>query len=375
MPRGSAGDKPGYGFDLAEVRAAVASPAEAIARRLDLLVADAAIEHASLWARAEGTRLTCVAAAGGEPSRAIRAVASTASVDRRATPSARQRLIAVAVGGGAPPPAALAARAAPGRAGAALELLERSEPLLAIALEQRELLAGRESQAETILATERRLIRFGLDLHDGPTQEAAALLSDLRLFSDQLAGELADHPRREILLGRAQDLELRAFGLEAGIRELARTAGGRAVFEGSMAATLRDEARAFALQTGIIPALSISGDPDEATDSQRITLLRCVQEALRNAREHSDASQVSVRVTAPPGRLQAVIEDNGRGFHPKRTLGRARRQGRIGLSGIEERARLLGGTATIRSRPGGPTAIAIDLPRWGPGDAAQRTPR
>jgi signal transduction histidine kinase len=61
-----------------------------------------------------------------------------------------------------------------------------------------------------------------------------------------------------------------------------------------------------------------------------------------------------------------VIEDNGRGFDLERTLARARRRGRIGLSGIEERARLLGGTCTIKSRPGGPTSVAIDLPRWRP---------
>lgn len=215
-----------------------------------------------------------------------------------------------------------------------------------------------------LLPTERRLIRFGLDLHDGPLQESIALLADLRMFAGQLASELSGHPRVEIMTGRVADLEARTAGLEAEIRELARTAGGPASLEGSVVPALRDEVRAFAQATGTTPKLVVEGPVDEATASQRITLLRGIQEALRNARQHSEATAVSVSVEALPGRLEARIEDNGHGFDVDRGLARARRKGRIGLAGIGDRAELLGGSCAIESRPGGPTAVSISLPRW-----------
>jgi signal transduction histidine kinase len=45
---------------------------------------------------------------------------------------------------------------------------------------------------------------------------------------------------------------------------------------------------------------------------------------------------------------------------------RSAREGRLGLVGLNERARLLGGSCEISSRPGGPTEIAVTLPRWRP---------
>jgi signal transduction histidine kinase len=363
-----AGGVPASRPDLEQIQRALSAPNTTIDRLLADLAGRAAIEEASFWTVGEEGRLTCVAPGDAEPSRGARGAAQAAIRGRRSDPGPRRRFLAIPLGGNNAASGALAARSAPGRSEEALELLDRAAPLFALALLGRQLVATRDREAELLLGTQRRLVRFGLDLHDGAAQGIAALLSDLRMFAGQLDRELNGHPRAEILTGRVHDLEHRAAELEAEIRELARTAGGPAVLEDSVAALLRDEVRAFAQQTGITPMLSITGEIDESTPSQQITLLRAIQEALRNAREHSGATAVSIRVAAPPGRLEAVIEDNGGGFDPDRTLAAARRDGRIGLSGIEERARLLGGTGKIRSKPGGPTSVVIELPRWRPGE-------
>ena len=58
------------------------------------------------------------------------------------------------------------------------------------------------------------------------------------------------------------------------------------------------------------------------------------------------------------------ITDDGQGFEVARGLARAAQQGRLGVVGISERVRLLGGTFDIESRPGGPTTLRFTLPRW-----------
>jgi signal transduction histidine kinase len=63
------------------------------------------------------------------------------------------------------------------------------------------------------------------------------------------------------------------------------------------------------------------------------------------------------------------VTDNGRGFDVERTLVQAARKGRLGLVGMSERVRLLGGRFDLQSSPGGPTTISAKIPRWRPLEA------
>ena len=331
------------------------------------------MREVSIWMLDDALRVDCIAAVGGTPSAGVRKAAREAARGRPTPPGPRRTIVACRLQGGGGR-LAVAARVPAGTAGDALARLSEAGPVLVGAVERRMLLAAKERQGAVLAAAERRLTRFGLDLHDGPVQEVAALLSDLRLFQGQLAEALANDPLAEVLVGRMRDLEQRAVELEASTRELARSAGGLAVMEGPLEPVLRGEARALARATGITAAVQIAGPVDEATTSQRITLLRGVQEALRNAREHSGARKVSIGVAAPPGRLEATVTDDGRGFDVHRVRRRAKRNRRLGLGGIEQRAMLLGGSCEIESRPGGPTTVRIVLPRWKPGEGPAGIP-
>ncbi|MCR4411457.1 MAG: sensor histidine kinase [Thermoguttaceae bacterium] len=86
-------------------------------------------------------------------------------------------------------------------------------------------------------------------------------------------------------------------------------------------------------------------------------IYRVVQEGLTNARRHSHSRRVRVVLRRRARVVQVSIRDWGKGFDPDRVG-----PGRFGLRGIRERAELLGGSASIRSRPGRGTRIAVDLP-------------
>ena len=117
---------------------------------------------------------------------------------------------------------------------------------------------------------------------------------------------------------------------------------------------------------GVEVAVEIDLDAELVTASQRIALLRIAQEGLSNVRDHSGAASVSLSVLDHGTHVTLRLTDDGAGFNVERTLVRAARRGRLGLVGMAERVRLLGGTFDLESSPGAGTTIAVTLPRWKP---------
>jgi signal transduction histidine kinase len=97
--------------------------------------------------------------------------------------------------------------------------------------------------------------------------------------------------------------------------------------------------------------------PSAILPRQQIELLRIVQEALTNIRKHADATVVRVRAHVNEGNLVVTIGDNGKGFE----TGTAREQG-LGIVGMEERARLMGGQFHVTAAPSDGTLVEVLLP-------------
>ncbi len=93
-----------------------------------------------------------------------------------------------------------------------------------------------------------------------------------------------------------------------------------------------------------------------------VLVYRILQEALSNVVRHADASQVWVRLEPSRQRLQVLIKDDGRGFETGPVTDGAGAPRGLGLTGFEERARLLGGQFTCRSAPGSGTTLVFDIP-------------
>ncbi len=212
-------------------------------------------------------------------------------------------------------------------------------------------------------ALRRRLDRLRFDLHDGPQQEIHLLAEDLRLFREQLAPLIADHPERDLALGRLDDLEAQVIALDEHLRRLVTTARSPLAAD-ALSDTLDQVIDGFTARTGIVPRTEVSGELDSLTDSQQIALLSVVREALTNVREHADAAGVTIAIAAGEESISVAVTDDGRGFQPAVDGPQAARHGHLGLVGMRERMRMLGGETAITSRPGGPTVVSASLPRW-----------
>ena len=94
---------------------------------------------------------------------------------------------------------------------------------------------------------------------------------------------------------------------------------------------------------------------EQLPDEVKVCVYRLVQEALNNAATHAEAKNAKVSVVQTADKIIVEIADDGRGFDPQRMRG-------MGILGMEERVRRLGGSLTIQSVPGKGATVKAELP-------------
>jgi signal transduction histidine kinase len=343
-------------------------PLVAIELQLCLLLWLDVLTDVSVWIRTSGGLDSIISLGGdGRTSRRVRAEAKAALRGRsrlsllggsqlRAAPVLRFRETYAAIVG----------RVGSVEQSVADAYLSEAAAAASPVIEREHLLEHSASRERTLIASaERRLMRLGFDLHDGPIQDILALAADVHLLQQQVYPfVLEDY--REQANGRFEDLTARLVELDRHLREIAHSLETKSVISRPLGEILHREVDTFSERSGIPAELEIRGDPDSLSSAQRITVFRTIQEALANVREHSSATSVSVRVRARRSAIELQIADDGMGFEVERALAKAAQRGRLGLVGISERVRMVGGTFELESRPGGPTTLKMTLPRWEP---------
>jgi signal transduction histidine kinase len=115
---------------------------------------------------------------------------------------------------------------------------------------------------------------------------------------------------------------------------------------------VRDIARRYGMEVD----LAVKGDVDTLPDRYQTCVYRVVQEALTNCVRHAQAHAIAARVTAEDQVLRIAVTDDGIGFNAE-----ARRDG-LGLRGIQERVKELGGGLIIRTSPGRGASLIMQMP-------------
>ncbi|RPI22303.1 MAG: hypothetical protein EHM61_22590, partial [Acidobacteria bacterium] len=112
-------------------------------------------------------------------------------------------------------------------------------------------------------------------------------------------------------------------------------------------------------KTGIDVRVQITDSVDRLPDEYRTCLYRVVQESLTNCVRHSKAKHVAIELAREPkgDAVCLTVEDDGVGFVPSTSFGKG-----LGLVGMEERVRELGGSMMLQSVQGTGTILRVRLP-------------
>lgn len=107
--------------------------------------------------------------------------------------------------------------------------------------------------------------------------------------------------------------------------------------------------------------LKVSGAERRFLSEAELTLFRAIQEALTNVWKHAQASKAEVAIEFFESKIRVSVSDNGKGFELEKMEGLPR-TGKLGLAGIQERCRLLGGSLKVHSEPGKGTTLVGEVP-------------
>ncbi len=198
-------------------------------------------------------------------------------------------------------------------------------------------------------AQEEERKRISRELHDDIGQRVALLAIELDMVRQQLDTEDQLRERIEQLQASTNDLgtdlhllshalhssKLKHLGLEAALRELCTRMNGK---------------------QGVLVQLNCEKATNLIAEDEALALYRVAQEALNNVFRHSAARKVTVALQYSETRVTLVISDNGRGFDLRTS------PDGIGLVGMRERLRTVGGEFTISSAPDVGTEICASLP-------------
>ena len=196
--------------------------------------------------------------------------------------------------------------------------------------------------------------RIAQDLHDEVNQALTAI--KLRLSATMHDASPALH--RE--LTEIKDLVDRAMDE---LLHLARQLRPTALDDHGLIPALRSQVEDFGERTGIRAQFLRHGQIPQLSDEEQLVIYRVTQESLSNIAQHADAKEVVVDLSFTGGTVLKV-RDDGSGFAPRARSENGRPKGRrggLGVSGMRERALLVGGNLTIFSRAGEGTTIELTM--------------
>jgi PAS domain S-box-containing protein len=220
-----------------------------------------------------------------------------------------------------------------------------------------------ESQAEQLRALSTQLLasqdderrRIARELHDSAGQIIAALSMNLA----GLETHAKFNPPLSSALEDTQDL-LRQLNRE--IRTTSYLLHPPLLDETGLPGALRWYIDGIKKRSGLDVEFLVADDFDRLPADIELTLFRIVQESITNIHRHSGSSRATIRLTRHASSVQLEVQDYGKGLPPESApIPGVRPRSGVGMMGMRERVRHIGGKLTIESGPSG-TTVCVKLP-------------
>jgi signal transduction histidine kinase len=233
------------------------------------------------------------------------------------------------------------------------EVIERREAEEALKESEERL---RYLASQLLNAQEKERARIAHELHDGLGQSLLLLKLQLSGITRGLPPEL-EKSRQECFnsLNNVQ-------GIIDSVRHLSQDLIPPALSETGLKSALNDLLDEFSRCHNI----TCSADIDEMkvlmSPTAEMNIYRMLQESLTNIGKHAQATQVSVFLKRNDHEVWFSVEDNGIGFEVDKIQARQGRKRGLGIGSLDERARMMGGTFHIWSKPNSGTKIHLTLP-------------
>jgi signal transduction histidine kinase len=198
---------------------------------------------------------------------------------------------------------------------------------------------------------ERRTI--SRELHDEVGQTLGALLVDLGQLSKLVPAEDG------LLQGQIVRIKTTAETAVRSIRDMALLLRPPMLDDLGLIAALEWQGREISRRGEMEVDVHSVNVSEQLADEMKVCIYRLVQEALNNASAHSGAKHGKVLVVESAGKIRVEVTDDGKGFAADRVRG-------MGILGMEERVKRLGGSLAIKSEPGKGTTVKAELPSHEP---------
>jgi len=211
--------------------------------------------------------------------------------------------------------------------------------------------------SRAILAQEEERKRVARELHDETAQALASLGMDLdSLAKANVRGSVT------VFTKRLEELRDRTDDILGGVRTLSQALRPPMLEEFGLLATLQELVNDLADKSGVNVRFDVRGTTRRLLPDVELALFRIVQEALSNVSKHAQATECNLVMEFSTEKVKVRISDNGQGFELPPVIDDFAYSGKLGLTGMRERAKLIDGTLTIRSDLEKGTTLVLEVP-------------
>jgi signal transduction histidine kinase len=203
-------------------------------------------------------------------------------------------------------------------------------------------------------AQEEERKRIALELHDETIQDLVVLSRQLDVLATK--GKELSVENSQLL----KELRQETKNIIQSLRNLSQDLRPATLDRLGLLSALENLTSEITKYSGIDMKVSVLGAERRLPEEVELVFFRITQEALRNVARHSKATRSEITLEFGEQKVRISVSDDGKGFSVPEKINDLSQDGKLGLVGMQERARLISGHLSIHSEPGKGTNVTVE---------------